>query len=426
MRLSKMDSVPSRFLVLRFGKTPEQCQWIRLENGQPLASGSGFPSPSGLPLRVLVPGSDVSEFVVSVPARSVRALNQAIPFALEDQVAVEIEQLHFVPVMPTRAEGLPVLVVSHARMQTWLGWLSEAGLQAESLVPETQLLPRETGCWHLWLSGQQAWLSPDQGVARMLDRDNLALMLEALLSSIEPEQRPQRLLVTCFDEGMAVIPDAKDEQQASLESALVPILGEITIHWESAGEDQLTRLVTASKSWPKKANLLTGPYDNRAKVSAFLRPWRGVAILAGLFVLLQFIELGLDWSRLNEQQNALETQIVAAYQEAFPNSQPLDPKRQMASALANLGQAGSADVDQFGQILAAAGLQLMAEAGLSINALRYRAGQLDLDLRLASLQSLERLRERLAEKTGWSVEIRSANRDEAGVDARLSLREAES
>ena len=438
MRLNKRERAPGRYLVLRLGETPEQCRWIRLDDGLPVEAGVGLPDDSTRPLRVLAPGTEVSQFRVSVPTRSVRALAQAVPFALEEQVAVDIERLHCVPMLPAQAEGLPVLVVSHARIQEWLGWLSAAGLQAECLVPETLLLPREPSCWHLWVSGQMAWLSPDQGSARMLDRANLALMLEALLASIAPEQRPERLVVSCFDEEVSAPRDTRDGDrvaqgmqqtgacQESLVQALEPVLGEIPIDWRGPGGDWLTRLVTEATSWPKTANLLTGPYDHRARLGDFLRPWRAVASLAGVLVLLQFVGLGLEGARLKEEQRALEAQIIAVYQEAFPNGQPLDPKRQMASALASLGQVGAGNVAQFGRILAAAGPPLVAEADVRIDALRFRTGQLDLDLQLASLQSLERLRERLAEQTGWTVEIRSANRGEAGVDARLSLREGTS
>ena len=87
------------------------------------------------PVIVLVPASDTATFTVEVPARGAR-LRAALPFALEDHVADEIEDLHFAAGTSFPSGRLPVVVVAHDRMQDWLDRLQEAGISPSRLVPE--------------------------------------------------------------------------------------------------------------------------------------------------------------------------------------------------------------------------------------------------------------------------------------------------
>ena len=50
---------------------------------------------SGRRVIVLVPGSDVLLVQAAVPTRKRERVLQAIPFALEDQLAGDVERLHF-------------------------------------------------------------------------------------------------------------------------------------------------------------------------------------------------------------------------------------------------------------------------------------------------------------------------------------------
>ena len=63
-------------------------------------------------------------------------MRAALPFALEEQVADEIENLHFAPGARRPGGDLPVVVVAHDRMSAWLDRLRDAGIRPARLVPE--------------------------------------------------------------------------------------------------------------------------------------------------------------------------------------------------------------------------------------------------------------------------------------------------
>lgn len=69
-----------------------------------------------------------------------------MPFLLEDTLAQNVDELHFV-VGPRDGESLSVAVVAHEQMQNWLSWLDEAGLKVRKMVPDCLALEREDCDW---------------------------------------------------------------------------------------------------------------------------------------------------------------------------------------------------------------------------------------------------------------------------------------
>jgi general secretion pathway protein L len=75
---------------------------------------------TGKVVRVLVPGTDVLLAAPVFPARSAAKLLQLVPFALEDQLASDVELLHFALGRQRPDQSLPVAVVDHQRLRACL------------------------------------------------------------------------------------------------------------------------------------------------------------------------------------------------------------------------------------------------------------------------------------------------------------------
>src|SRR5581483_1760625 len=62
-------------------------------------------------------------------------------YALEEQLAEDLETLHFALGPRQGASRYPVAIVSRARMAEWTGALAAVGLHPQALVPEQLALP---------------------------------------------------------------------------------------------------------------------------------------------------------------------------------------------------------------------------------------------------------------------------------------------
>jgi len=134
----------AEFLVIRLGVDPEQAaNWITVDSN---GTRTGAPVTGALAdaagdigdrsVIVLIPATTALTTTANIPIKGGSRLLAALPFALEEQLADDIDDLHFAA-GPRRASGLvPVAVVAHEQMSEWLARLDAAGLPAAKIIPE--------------------------------------------------------------------------------------------------------------------------------------------------------------------------------------------------------------------------------------------------------------------------------------------------
>src|SRR5207249_7567462 len=90
----------------------------------------------------LVPGADVLLAEPEIPVKAGAKLQQLVPYALEEQLADDIDDLHFA--IGKRASDsirAPVAVVARALLDEWLATLRSSGIEPEAIHAESDLLP---------------------------------------------------------------------------------------------------------------------------------------------------------------------------------------------------------------------------------------------------------------------------------------------
>ena len=90
---------------------------------------------TGRKVIVLVPGTDALLAEPVLPVKSGAKLAQVVPFALEEHLAADVEDLHFAVGKRDTRPGTPVAVVSHARMDAWQALLADAGCKPMPSIP---------------------------------------------------------------------------------------------------------------------------------------------------------------------------------------------------------------------------------------------------------------------------------------------------
>ena len=138
------------WLIIRLPRTPaEQASWIVAD-----ARGVAIEAPAGGPLTlaqpaaagrhvcVLVPGTDVLMMEPELPVKAGTKLAQMVTYALEEQLADDIDDLHFAIGRRTSSDiarragdsaRTPVAVVARALMDEWISTVQAAGISAESM-----------------------------------------------------------------------------------------------------------------------------------------------------------------------------------------------------------------------------------------------------------------------------------------------------
>ncbi|NIV31568.1 MAG: hypothetical protein GWN58_19400, partial [Anaerolineae bacterium] len=120
-----------------------------------------------------------------------------------------------------------------------------------------------------------------------------------------------------------------------------------------------------------------------------------------------------NYFSLSAREEQLYAAIEQVYRDAFPEARNVvNPRVQMERQLTALQGGGGSGA--FVSLLAASGPVLGGVEGLELRNLRYRQDELELELELKDLPSLDRLREAL-EQQSLAVDIRGATTGENKV-----------
>ncbi len=349
----------------------------------------------------LVPGERVVLHHVSIPARSRSAQLQALPFALEDRISEDLDAMHIVP-GPRLADGpLLAAVVARRDMDTWLGWLEQAGIQASQMLPDTALLPQAPpGRLQLYWAGDRCLVSVPEGPPLALSQEVLPWWLHQW--------------------------DAQQEQQIEVEwhgppELSTPDFGEDAPVRAPAWDGDLLSLIAPAIRRRPALNLLSGPYAPAGSGMAW-KPWRVPAAIAAALVLLWGGALWIEIRELEREARQVELAISDLFESTLPETRMVDPVgqfRQMLETGTDAAATGAGPVAaRLGQVA-----PVLAGESVELRQLRADAARLELELDLESIARLDALRGRMRADTGASVRILSAESDEDGVRARLQIAE---
>ncbi len=391
-------------LLFRF-LAPDRVEWLQpgaaLQQGTPaeLAAQAG-----GSRLLLAAPGEAVTLMQATVPGRQRATRLKAIPYALEDNLAEDVEALHFAVGEPA-GPSMPVAVVRHETLTAWLAACTRAGIIPHAVIPDPLLLPYEENAWSLLLDDVRAVVRSGRWDGFAANRSELPLLLSLALAAAG-EQPPQYLQVW---------------------GEAVPELAGLGIEIRHAdGPSEPLAVFTAGYSPATVINLLQGSYSRQAQLGKWLRPWRAAAVLAGLWLVLQLVLQLSEYWQLRQEQVQLLAAMERVYKDAVPDARKIiNPRVQLENRLRELRDGGTSGGAAFLELLYRGGQPLQTLQGVTLRSLRYKENQLDFDLEGSSLEVFDQLKQRLAEQSGLDVQIRTTKR-EGKVESQVTLKRVSS
>ncbi|MCO7253290.1 type II secretion system protein GspL [Dickeya oryzae] len=338
-------------------------------------------------VRALVPSTDVTLHNLLLPRQSRRQLLQAIPFMLEEQVASDIDQLHFA-VMDMQGDTATVAVVQKSRLQAWLTLCEELGVPLETIMPDVMALPRVDSAWSA-ISHQNLWLfRQDTGIGMAAEES----WYQALLSSFQPLPA-----VHCYSPVPA--------------SALT---------WQPQPVTDLLTLA-AQATLPMSMDLRQGEYAPVKPWKQALLPWRNVLIALSAWLLLVLGESVWTHYQLYRQADYWRQESVRVYRKLFPDEkQVVNPRAQMQRHLQDVrtGGSGFALTEQMNRLQ-----QLVAQNdGVSLQSLSYDRSrdELRLSLRATSYAQMEQFRQQA--QAYFQIPPGEMKQEKDHVEGQLTLR----
>lgn len=354
---------------------------------------------------LVLAGDNVLLADASVPGGSVSRAPQAIPAQLEDQVADDIEKLHFAIGSRVGDDTFPVAVIGRDAMRELKEQLQSANLRPSEVVPETLAIPKLES-----KDKQPVWtalVDKDHTVVRLngykgfaSDNDTARFILDGAWRELEDQN----------SQGMIVFHTEGSQTEPLLENLQV----------ENRPCESPLHVFAAGLARSPRINLLQGEFSLRQQLGNAWKPWRWTFVLAGVLLAALAGRSVVDYWRLGQQESALQSLHEQTFAEAVPGV----PMRgngvaQVKERLARLGSlsGGGAFTQAMGQITRALGTLENTE----VHAIGYRNDRFDIDVSVADVPALDTLKNAMESDGTLAMTVQSTNRQGGSVRSRIRV-----
>jgi general secretion pathway protein L len=410
-------------LIIRFSAANDQVDWVILDaNGVANAPLHGTLADAAAyaderTVIALAPASSVLRLQAKIPLKGAVKIRQALPFALEEQLAGDIEAQHFAFSKANSSGQIPVAIVDNELIAGWLTQLESVGLKAAGLYAESDGVPALPATISVLIDGNSTIIRDHLGEFTVTDTETLQMVLEMLLDqhseSMENDAStvPVNLLIYCSDADHETLQELWEQLRLRTENIEIKILG-----------DGALPFIATQINSANSINLLQGSYAPKSDIDIEWEPWQFPATLLGGLLLLILLFKGVLFWQLSREEAALDTAASEVLQQTFPDAgDAQDPwgvlQSRLGAASSNLPVSGPGFAEAM-ETLASAFSQT---PNIKLQTMSWRSGILDLQLLAPNVDTLDKLRQDIGKSNEFIASIQSANPDKDVIKGRIQI-----
>jgi general secretion pathway protein L len=406
----------AEWLVLQLSRTPdEQCGWIitdeRGQSTRELRTGSLSSAAADGPGRriaAIVPSGDVLSTEVELPpAKSGVKAHQVAPYALEEQLASDVETLHFAVGARNDSNGrTAVSVVTLELMTQWRESLKSVGLEPDVVCSEAALLPDNPGHTVVLLDGDTLSVRRSGGTPVTLPAADLPVALQAGLGTDLS--------------GEHVIFYATPQDWNDHTIAIEVVRGHCASFKAQLLNAGLLPLLAPQLPLGNFVNLLGGDFAPKRAMGNDWRRWRVAASLAVALLVVHVAGLSYELVRDRHSERTLDDAIGNVARRAMPGDPGTGAVRSRVEKRLLASQGGASE----GGMLP--GLTAVAQAVSSVHntamqSFNFRKEGMELRLKAHDATSLDQIDQNL-HANGWQAEITSGAQAGADYEGHIQVR----
>ncbi len=343
----------------------------------------------------IIPGDEVLLLGCEVPGRTAGTVKKALPYALEEFVAGDIEDLHIAHEKIRPGQPVKCALISKQRLSQWQDCFSRAEIYPGNIISEGQLLTAEVNACTLVFNDGEVTIATNDESASVARSEVLGLISNIALDK-----------VVCVDGELTDIEISQLDASVVIENDL------------SGGFEYLvSRFNTANL-----INLLQGDYKVTASANGSSRAIAGIVGLLGIWLVVAMVSFGVEGYWAEKRADELSAEATSLYKAFFPgDSVPVSQGQLTRRLKAKLGGQVAGDENAQGFIDLLSRVSGSITGADKIQSLRFNHQRMELtfEILLPGFNELDPLKER-ASAQGVLLKVTNADNDGNSVRARLS------
>ncbi|UZE94479.1 type II secretion system protein GspL [Alkalimarinus alittae] len=368
----------------------------------------------------LIPANIINSTQVTIPGKQSRYVQQALPFAVEDQLSEDIDSVHIALGDKLSNGNYSVEVISYDFFKLYFDALVHTGFTIHAIYSDASLLPIQGVDAVIGFENDWALVDIKPGTVSRVKRFNLVSYFESVLITEGTSEGTDKKKVSCY------IPP---EQADSLKIVLAELQQTEGFEW-TTHDLNVPILELLCESWfqqgTKGINLCQGDFKIANASAPSFKKWKAVAAVAGIWFCLQVgVDLGKGYYYQDEAENYSQA-ALDVYKSLFPAERRVSVNnlRRTLQGKLNSANASQGNTD-FLSLLSEAGYQYSKVPNnqtIEFKSVNYsdQRQELTIELRAGSFQQLDQLKNGLTD-AGLGAKISSAINEQNSVRGRLSV-----
>lgn len=349
---------------------------------------------------------------LQLPTQNLQKLLKAVPYAIEEFIADDIDDFHFVISKNKHDGSTSVVGINENTLKNIIQIFQAANINVEKIIPDALCLAADSNQWVCLNHENTSYLQTDITNGMLLSHDLLPYVITNKLQD-ETQTRPEKILLFSEQENATAFDALKAESIPGDDIEIVNIV--YNTH----------PLVVFCGNYKQAMalNLLQYKFKPKRKTSGYWQHWRLAASLAAIWLVLHLGLTGFQHSQLKDSNIATHAMIEKIYKKSFPKSRKIvNPRVQMEQKLKELkGTTGNSSQGLIFLLAESFGTLSHDKKNITLQSLTFRNNRMDIGLESSNLQAVENLNKSLNNNKKIKSEITSSSSEKDKVKGNLRI-----
>jgi general secretion pathway protein L len=352
---------------------------------------------------VLLPATEVSTSFLNLPIKSINKIKTAIPFALEEDLACDINLLHFSFKKIKYKDSIPVCVIDKNKFNEYRKLLINSGINAQVITSEIFGLPMIQRTVNVLIEPNKTLINNGSDKAYALENDSV-IDLHELIDEVKEDANHVQVYLdySCQDKYKNI-----QENQDGIDIQLL----------EGSSLQKLSQIIVNSDY----VNLLQGEYAAQIEYKKYLQPWRYSAyLLLGLMIILMTSKT-INYFQATNYETTLSSRFLDEYKKFQPNANNISDPIRIVTAIKNNNSV------KINTSFFLSSLQQLSKAvndndGVFLTSITYQENVTIIRLTAPNVTLIDTIRKTIIQNGIFQAKILSTNKINNNVQSRIEIK----
>ena len=353
---------------------------------------------------IMLPGEEILNKSLTLPIKSDAKLRQAIPFALEDDIASDINDCHFAFEKSEIDESIIVNVIYKKLLKNYLNRLKENNIIPSFVISENSCVSMIEDTINLIIEDTKA--HGRSGLRESYTLDDMELI--NIIKVLESNNNVNHLQISLSENN-----DSQVEQIKSITENYKSV--DIKILSKGAFQEFIKNYFSQDHT-----NLLQGDFKPKIKFEKIFKPWKKLAAFVALLLISMIINNVLTTNKLVNYEANLSAYFLDEYRYFFNNAINTDDPIRMINSIKNGTQLGMKNS------IFLNGLNLINESvakenNVQLSSISFDDNRFNLRILTLTLTSLDSLIKNINSNNSLNAIIQTTNQSNSKIESRIEI-----